>query len=54
MREKHLPINENLPAAEAEKRFKRTIGNLMNTSHKPHKHPNPNEKTRGARVESER
>ena len=29
--------NDKLPEAEAEARFKRIVGNLVNTPHKPHK-----------------
>lgn len=29
--------NDKLPDAEAEARFKRLVGNLVNTPHKPHK-----------------
>jgi hypothetical protein len=31
------PKNDQLPEAEAEARFKRLVGNLVNTPHKPHK-----------------
>ena len=30
------PDDDKLPDAEAEERFKRTLGNLVNTPHKPH------------------
>ena len=37
--------DDKLPDAEAEERFKRLVGNLVNTPHKPHKPgqqtPNP-------------
>jgi hypothetical protein len=31
--------DDKLPDAEAEARFKRLVGNLVNTPHKPHKAP---------------
>jgi hypothetical protein len=30
------PEDDKLPEAEAEARFKRLVGNLVNTPHKPH------------------
>ncbi len=37
MTDKPLPKGDTLPDAEAEARFKRLVGNLVNTPHKPHK-----------------
>jgi len=34
--------DDKLPDAEAEARFKRLVGNLVNTPHKPHKPKGPN------------
>jgi len=34
------PTTDKLPDAEADARFKRLVGNLVNTPHKPHK-PKP-------------
>jgi hypothetical protein len=31
------PEDDKLPEAEADERFKRLVGNLVNTPHKPHR-----------------
>lgn len=36
-----VPEDDKLPEAEADARFQRLVGNLVNTPHKPHKVPNP-------------
>jgi len=40
MTDKPPPDPDTLPDAEAEERFKRIVGNLATTPHKPHK-PKP-------------
>jgi hypothetical protein len=37
MSDKPLPDDDKLPEADAEERFNRTLRNLLNTPHKPHK-----------------
>ena len=38
------PRDDKLPDAEAEARFKRLVGNLVNTPHKPHKAKEPKDR----------
>jgi len=37
MTDKFPPEDDKLPEAEADARFKRLVGNLVNTPHTPHK-----------------
>jgi hypothetical protein len=38
--------DDKLPDAEADARFKRLVGNLVNTPHKPHKAPHDETRAR--------
>jgi hypothetical protein len=42
-----VPEDDKLPEAEADARFKRLVGNLVNTPHKPHEPLKPAPKEGG-------
>jgi hypothetical protein len=44
MKENPPPDSDKLPEAEAEERFRRLVGNLVNTPHQPHQ---PSQKRKG-------
>jgi hypothetical protein len=47
MSEKPEPDSDKLPEAEAEARFKRTLGNMLGTGPKPHKPKGPDNDSGG-------
>lgn len=46
MTDKPSQDDDKLPEAEAEERFNRLVGNLVNTPHKPHKDEPPKREKR--------